>query len=203
MLLIMQGLPPIQLGPWGTLILVVATVIFAYMAFRQKGWKEAAAAAAVTIQNRDDLLKNRNDTIAELRKSELALTDKCAKLEASRDLSPLENTVTAWINESRDRFTKAMIELSDGRKESNAVISDLADEMRAQRTIVEESFKALTKAFTDHVEDARINFSMRDEQNDARDRQTERIAKILLFVENQIGTQKQELGEVTARLDKR
>jgi septal ring factor EnvC (AmiA/AmiB activator) len=183
----------IQLGPTGTIILVVAIIILSFLAFRQKSWKEAAAASEIVKKSAQDDLARARETIVALRENEKTLLERCAKAEAKVDLRPLENVVAGWIGESRDRFTQAMAELTEVRRDTNKAFAALGAEMTAQRKAFEASFTLLTKAFTDHVDDDRMSHEMRTDQ-------TERITGILAALEQRTGAHGIKLDEIAASL---
>ena len=198
--LIMQASVPVQpspisLGPVGTTLLVIALVVLSFLALRQKNWKEAAAAAAASEKAAQNDLVRARETIAQLRTDKDRLIDRCAKLEASRDLTPLETTVSGWINESRDRFTKAMQELTLTRKDTTNALTSLNMEMNDQRKVFLSAFSELTKAFTDHIEDDKLTHTMRQDQ-------TERIASILDSLEKRTSAQGRQLSAIGSKLDK-
>jgi hypothetical protein len=184
---------PISLGTTGTIVLLVALIILSFLALRQKNWKEAAAASEASEKAAQSELARAREALVLLRTEKDQLIDKCAKLEAQKDLKPLENIVTKWIVESRDRFTSAVIELTQMRKDTTEALAMVSTEMSAQRKAFETSFTALTKAFTDHVNDDRVSHEMRTDQ-------TERITGILAALEQRTGAHGIKLDEIATSL---
>jgi hypothetical protein len=188
MLLLQDGLPPVVLGPWGTLILTFLVCCFAFFTWRSRAWKETAAAA-------QENLSIAKDTIASLRADKEELVKKCAGLELKTDLQPLERTVKSWIDESRDRFTKAMQELAEIHKSNSANLAVLIEEVRTQRSISESSFKSISDAFTRHMDDDRITH---DQEREERYGQIERILGIITNLEKRTAATDVALGYINS-----
>lgn len=180
----LQEFPKPTLGPWGTIVLTFLAVLFAFFSWRQKGWKEAAAAAQVN-------LASAKETIITLRTDKEELVKKCAGLEMKTNIEPLENTVKAWISESKDRFTTAMNELAEIHRNNTANLLLLTEEIKSQRQSSEASYKVLAEALTQHVEDDTI---IHRQEYEERHGQMEQVARILDAVEKRTAATNLALG---------
>jgi hypothetical protein len=171
--LLFQVPSSIYLGPTGTVLYTIAVLTMAYFTWSQNRsekktreslntWKETAQAAVVE----KDLSK---ETCARLREEKVQadsarvlLAEQVSKLQAATDLKPLievtaqlQKIMTSWVEEGRLRFSKAENRLDEIHSENTAAMKVLFEELRAQRTTSEDSYRSLTNSFVAHTQEDR------------------------------------------------
>ena len=86
-------------------------------------------------------------TAARLHEENVMLRDRAAKLEGQTDLQPLITIIREWVTEGRGRFDSAERALSG----NTAALTELINEVKAQRATSEDSYRQLTAAFMAHT----------------------------------------------------
>lgn len=148
---IWQGLPPLTLGPYGTLLLTLLAAILAIITWRQRTWKSTADAAVLEMNVHKQTCERLISEKTELDKQRNDLSLLVAQLQATRDLKPLIEAVSSWISEGRTRFDEANRRLDVIHKEQTTALKAVLEEVQAQRKTSEQAFRDLTQTFRSHV----------------------------------------------------
>lgn len=150
-LLLLQGLPPFQLGPYGSGGLFLVTAALAIITWRQRIWKSTAESAIAEMNvHKETGVRLRNEKEDYLVEKQSLLT-KIGKLETQTDLRPLIDAVTSWVSEGRLRFEEAQKKLDVIQTEQTSTLKEVIEEVRSQR-IASETGQTRFLAMMDSVE---------------------------------------------------
>lgn len=155
-------LPPFQLGFWGTTLLclfwLVLTTTLTVLNWRLKrrvdeaqSWKEAANAAVTEMEVHKATCERMRGEREEYTREKGEMLTRIGKLEGQTDLKPLVETMSSWVIEGRGRFDEAKKLLDIVHLEQSTALKAVIEEVKAQRTTSEDSYRSITAAFITHT----------------------------------------------------
>jgi len=127
-------------------------------------WEQVAKAAVVEKDIHKETCVRLREEKSQADGARVLLAEQVSKLQAATDLKPLveaiaqsQRTMTAWVEEGRTRFSKAETRLDEIHAENTTAMKVLFEELRAQRTTSEDSYRSLTNSFVTHTQEDREN----------------------------------------------
>lgn len=207
MVIELQSYPTVWLGPWGTILLTIICAFFAILTGwsryveskvreKLKTWESTAQAAQIEMNIHKETCERLREENSLSEKTRALLVEQVAKLQAATDLKPLVDTVSSWVVEGRERFSKAEHRLDEIHSENTKALTAVLEEVKAQRVTSEDSYRQLTAAFVAHTQEDQMSFIENKETHfrfiGMMDSVERRLTEVAVRIGHPVWEQKQE-----------